>query len=321
MAAYIARRLFQVIPTLLIVGSVTFLAMQLAPGDPAELFVTGHLQSNTAEEGEGTLAAVKKRFGIDKPAIVQYGYWLRNIFKGDLGESFINKVPVTTLVKQRLPKSIELTLVAFALALPVSLTAGVLAAVYRGSWIDSAVTGFVTMGIAVPPFWLGILLVLLFSVKLEWLPSSGYVPFFEDPIGHIKILIMPALTLAILMAAPSMRFLRSSMLEVMNNDYIRTAHAKGLRTRVVVTRHAMKNAMIPTVTFVGLQFASLLAGTILVEWVFGWTGVGFMIVRAILTQDYQVVQAGVMLVAAFFVFVNLAVDILYAFLDPRIRYG
>ena len=320
MISYIVRRVLQAIPTVFIVGTVTFLAMRLAPGNPAEIFGLGKAGENPAEMA-GSVKLLEKKLGIDKPYIVQYGLWLRDVFTGDLGHSFFNKVPVTTLIKQRLPKSVELAFVSLLLALPISLIAGVLAAVYRGSWIDNVATGFVTIGIAIPAFWLGIMMVILFSVKLEWLPSSGYVPFASDPIGHIRILIMPALTLAILVAAPSMRFLRASMLEVLNQDYIRTARAKGLMTRVVVGRHALKNAMIPTVTYVGLQFASLLSGTILIEWVFGWTGVGFMIVKAIRTQDYFVVQAGVMLVAVFFVFVNLAVDILYAFLDPRIRYG
>ena len=311
--------MLQTIPTLLIVGTVTFLAIRLAPGNPAEIFVVAY-GTNSADVQE-TINLIEKKLGIDKPYIVQYALWLRDVFTGDLGQSFFNKVPVTTLIKQRLPKSIELAFVACLLALPISLTAGVLAAVYRGSWIDNLATGFITIGIAVPGFWLGIMMVILFSVKLEWLPSSGYVPFASDPIGHIKILIMPALTLSILMAGPSMRFLRSSMLEVLNQDYIRTARAKGLKTRVVIGRHALKNAMIPTITYVGLQFASLLSGTILIEWVFGWTRVGFMIVKAIGTQDYFVLQAGVMLLAVFFVFVNLAVDILYALLDPRIRYG
>ena len=203
MTTYIIRRMLQTIPTLLIVGTVTFLAIRLAPGNPAEIFVVAY-GTNSADVQE-TINLIEKKLGIDKPYIVQYALWLRDVFTGDLGQSFFNKVPVTTLIKQRLPKSIELAFVACLLALPISLTAGVLAAVYRGSWIDNLATGFITIGIAVPGFWLGIMMVILFSVKLEWLPSSGYVPFASDPIGHIKILIMPALTLSILMGRSAIR--------------------------------------------------------------------------------------------------------------------
>ena len=315
MLTYIIRRVLQAIPVLWVVVVIVFLLLRLSPGDPATAML-GNIPGVTKE----IIDQVRSELGIDKPLVIQYVNWQMDLLRGDFGQSYYNKVPVTTLIAQRLPKSIELAVVALAIALPFSLGAGILAAVKRGTWIDHAATGFVTAGIAIPGFWLAIMLVLLFSVQLEWLPSSGYVSFLEDPVGHIRILILPALTLAILVAAPSMRFLRSSMLEVMGEDYIRTARAKGLGQWVVVNRHAVKNALIPTVTFVGLQFASLLAGTILIEWVFGWTGIGWLIVNAIHAQDYLVVQGGVIVMAFFFVVVNLAVDILYAVLDPRIRY-
>jgi peptide/nickel transport system permease protein len=315
MLTYIIRRVLQAIPVLWVVVIIVFLLLRLSPGDPATAML-GNIPGVTKE----IIDQVRSELGIDKPLVIQYVNWQVDLLRGDFGQSYYNKVPVTTLIGQRLPKSMELAVVALAIALPFSLGAGILAAVKRGTWIDHAATAFVTAGIAIPGFWLAIMLVLLFSVQLEWLPSSGYVSFFDDPLGHIKILILPALTLAILVAAPSMRFLRSSMIEVLNEDYIRTARAKGLGQRIVVNRHAVKNALIPTVTFVGLQFASLLAGTILIEWVFGWTGIGWLIVNAIHAQDYLVVQGGVIVMAFFFVVVNLAVDILYAVLDPRIRY-
>ncbi len=315
MLTYIIRRVLQAIPVLWVVIIIVFLLLRLSPGDPATAML-GNIPGVTKE----IIDQVRSELGVDKPLVVQYVNWQIDLFRGDFGQSYYNKVPVTTLIAQRLPKSMELAVVALAIALPFSLGAGILAAVKRGTWIDHAATAFVTAGIAIPGFWLAIMLVLLFSVQLKWLPSSGYVSFFDDPIGHIRILILPALTLAILVAAPSMRFLRSSMIEVLNEDYIRTARAKGLAQRIVVTRHAVKNALIPTVTFVGLQFASLLAGTILIEWVFGWTGIGWLIVNAIHSQDYLVVQGGVIVMASFFVAVNLGVDILYAVLDPRIRY-
>ena len=315
MLTYIIRRVLQAIPVLWVVVIIVFLLLRLSPGDPATAML-GNIPGVTKE----IIDQVRSELGVDKPLVVQYVNWQIDLFRGDFGQSYYNKVPVTTLIAQRLPKSMELAVVALAIALPFSLGAGILAAVKRGTWIDHAATAFVTAGIAIPGFWLAIMLVLLFSVQLKWLPSSGYVSFFDDPVGHIRILILPALTLAILVAAPSMRFLRSSMIEVLNEDYIRTARAKGLAQRIVVNRHAVKNALIPTVTFVGLQFASLLAGTILIEWVFGWTGIGWLIVNAIHSQDYLVVQGGVIVMASFFVVVNLGVDILYAVLDPRIRY-
>lgn len=315
MLTYIIRRVLQAIPVLWVVVIIVFLLLRLSPGDPATAML-GNIPGVTKE----IIDQVRSELGVDKPLVVQYVNWQIDLFRGDFGQSYYNKVPVTTLIAQRLPKSMELAVVALAIALPFSLGAGILAAVKRGTWIDHAATAFVTAGIAIPGFWLAIMLVLLFSVQLKWLPSSGYVSFFDDPVGHIRILILPALTLAILVAAPSMRFLRSSMIEVLNEDYIRTARAKGLAQRIVVNRHAVKNALIPTVTFVGLQFASLLAGTILIEWVFGWTGIGWLIVNAIHSQDYLVVQGGVIVMAFFFVAVNLGVDILYAVLDPRIRY-
>jgi len=315
MLTYIIRRVLQAIPVLWVVVIIVFLLLRLSPGDPATAML-GNIPGVTKE----IIDQVRSELGVDKPLVVQYVNWQIDLFKGDFGQSYYNKVSVTTLIAQRLPKSMELAVVALAIALPFSLGAGILAAVKRGTWIDHAATAFVTAGIAIPGFWLAIMLVLLFSVHLKWLPSSGYVSFFDDPVGHIRILILPAVTLAILVAAPSMRFLRSSMIEVLNEDYIRTARAKGLAQRIVVNRHAVKNALIPTVTFVGLQFASLLAGTILIEWVFGWTGIGWLIVNAIHSQDYLVVQGGVIVMAFFFVAVNLGVDILYAVLDPRIRY-
>ena len=315
MLTYIIRRVLQAIPVLWVVVIIVFLLLRLSPGDPATAML-GNIPGVTKE----IIDQVRSELGVDKPLAIQYVNWQIDLFRGDFGQSYYNQVPVTTLIAQRLPKSMELAVVALAIALPFSLGAGILAAVKRGTWIDHAATAFVTAGIAIPGFWLAIMLVLLFSVQLKWLPSSGYVSFFDDPIGHIRILILPALTLAILVAAPSMRFLRSSMIEVLNEDYIRTARAKGLAQRIVVNRHAVKNALIPTVTFVGLQFASLLAGTILIEWVFGWTGIGWLIVNAIHSQDYLVVQGGVIVMASFFVAVNLGVDILYAVLDPRIRY-
>jgi peptide/nickel transport system permease protein len=218
-----------------------------------------------------------------------------------------------------LPASLELALAATLLALAISIPAGILSALRRGSWIDHLTTTFVTAGIAMPGFWLAMLIVLIFAVHLNWLPPSGYVSFDEDPAENLRLLILPASTLAILVAAPTMRFLRSSMLNVLSEDYVRTARAKGLVERTVVYRHALRNALIPTVTWIGLQFAYLVGGSVMIEWVFGWPGIGWFALKAVLSRDYVVVQSTVITIAAIFVLVNLAVDLLYAVLDPRVR--
>ena len=315
MKAYIVRRILQAIPVLFLVSLIVFLMLRTMPGDPVVL-ILGNVMGTTEEQ----LDQVRRELGLDRALHVQFFSWVWNLLQGDMGQSYQSRVEVSTILFERLPRSVELAGVALALSLPVSLVAGVLAAVKRGTWIDQAATTFVTAGIAIPGFWLAIMLVLLFSVKLAWLPSNGYVSFLDDPIGHLRLLVLPAATLAIVVAAPSMRFLRSGMLEVLEQDYIRTARAKGLTESTVIYRHALKNALIPALTFVGLQFGFLLAGSILIEWVFGWTGIGWTVVSAIHAQDFLLVQSGILLMAAFFVVVNLGVDVLYAFLDPRIRY-
>jgi peptide/nickel transport system permease protein len=314
MATYVIRRLLQAVPTLLFVSIIVFTIMRLTPGDPAQAVLGG--QAGVSQE---LVESVRREMGLDKPAYVQYLVWLGNLLRGDLGQSYISRARVADLIAQRLPASLELALAAIVLALLIAVPAGILAAVHRGSWIDHIATTFVTAGVAMPGFWLAMLIVLLFAVFLQLLPPSGYVPFDKDPVGNLRLLALPALTLAILLAAPTMRFLRSSMLDVLGEDYLRAARAKGLSERLVIYRHALKNALIPTVTWVGLQFAYLIGGSIMVEWVFGWPGVGWMALRAVLSRDYIVVQGTVLLIAAIFVLVNLAVDLLYAFLDPRVR--
>jgi peptide/nickel transport system permease protein len=265
------------------------------------------------------LAAVRAEMGLDQPLHRQYLSWLGDLVRGDFGHSYISQASVGSLLARRLPASLELALAATVLALLVSVPAGVLSAVKRGSWIDSLTTTFVTAGIAMPGFWLAMLIVLLFAVTLRWLPPSGYVSFRDDPAENLRLLILPATTLAILVAAPTMRFLRSSMLSVLGEDYVRTARSKGLLERAVIYRHALRNALIPAVTWIGLQFASLVGGSVMIEWVFGWPGIGWFAVKAVLSRDYVVVQSTVVTIAAIFVLVNLIVDLVYAALDPRVR--
>jgi len=248
MTKYIVNRLIQAIPVFWIVGIATFALMRIPPGDPAT-FMSGENPEMTNE----MIDALREDMGLNRPLVVQYFDWQLGVFQGDLGYSYFHDVTVLTVIGQRLPKSIELALVALALGLPIALVGGILASVYRGSWIDNVVTAFVTAGISVPSFWLGIMLVIVFAVKLDWLPASGYVSIWEDPVQHMKLITMPAITLGVLVAAPSMRFLRANLLEVFGQDYIRTARSKGLSEPVVIGRHALKNALIPTITFIGLQ--------------------------------------------------------------------
>jgi peptide/nickel transport system permease protein len=316
MQRYIVRRILQGVPILILVSVALFTLMRLLPGDPAQMM----LGTEPGADAE-LLERVRRQLGLDKPIFVQYFYWLGNALQGNMGRSFFlaNK-PVSELIVQKAPATIELTVVALIIAIVVAVPAGIIAATKEGSWFDYGVSLFVSMGMAIPPFWLGITLILIFAARLKWLPASGHVPFMEDPLNNLKLLAMPAMTLSILLMAPIMRFLRSSLLEAMKEDYIYTARAKGLSASAVLFRHALKNALVPTITVIGLQFANLLSGAVIIEWVFGWPGLGWLTVQGMMQRDYPVVQ-GTVLVASFtFVFVNLLVDILYAVIDPRIRY-
>jgi peptide/nickel transport system permease protein len=313
MANFVLKRLLQAIPVLFFVSASVFFVMRLSPGDPVVAMYGG--QPGVTRE---MMDAARTRLGLDQPPHLQYIGWLSGILRGDLGDSYINHLPVSTILLQRLPATLELAVASILLAVVFAIPTGILAAMRRGGVLDHVVTAFVTAGIALPDFWLGILMVIFFAVTLGWLPSSGYVELERDPLANLRFLLLPAFTLAIKLAAPIMRFLRSAMLDVMGQDYIRVARAKGLSERRVVSRHALKNALIPAVTVVGLQFGALLGGAVMVEWIFGWPGIGWQIVQSINTRDYWIVLSGVLVVASAFVLANLLVDILYAFLDPRI---
>jgi peptide/nickel transport system permease protein len=315
MRNYIARRLFHGVVVLFAVSFVVFLVMYLSPGDPA-------VQMYGAQPGvtKEMIEAARHDMGLDKPFHAQYLFWIGNLLQGDMGQSYVNHLPVSEVIGQKLIASVELAVASLALAMLVAIPGGILAAVRHRTWVDSVLTAFISIGIAIPGFWLGILLVLVFAVRLRWLPPSGYTPFSEDPVRNLRLLILPAMTMAILLAAPIMRFLRSGMLDVLGEDYIRVARAKGLTQRRVVTRHALRNASISTVTVLGLQFAGLIGGAVIVEWVFGWPGLGWLAINAIYQRDYLLVQGTLVVVAATFLLVNLAVDVLVAAIDPRIRY-
>ncbi len=315
MIGYVVRRLQQMVPVLFLVSVIAFMSIHLIPGDPV-LIMGGSLVQNQPEVVE----ALRHQLGLDQPLYVQYLQWISKALRGDLGVSMWNQQPVTEIILQRLPATIELAFASMLMALAVAIPGGIIAGIRPDSLVDRLVTLFVTMGMAMPGFWLGIMLALLFAVRLKWLPPLGYVPFTEDPVQNLKHLVLPGTTLAIVIAAPMMRFLRSSLLEITRMDYITTARAKGLKERVVILRHALKNALIPFITVVGLQLAGILAGVVVIEWVFGWPGMGWLIVDTINRRNYSLLQSSVLLIAVVFLFVNLVVDILYAFLDPRIRY-
>jgi peptide/nickel transport system permease protein len=267
------------------------------------------------------LAQIRLEMGLDAPLPVQYAKWLQNVvLTGNFGTSWVSKKPALDLILGALPVTLQLVTAGFVVGLLIAFPAGMLAALRPRSWIDSGSTTFALLGISLPSFWLGIMLVLLFALQLRWLPPSGYLPFTADPWGAVRATALPALTLGVALAAPLTRFLRSGMLDVLALDYVRTARAKGLRERTVVTRHALKNALLSVVTVLGLQLGALLGGTVLVEFVFNWPGLSSLLVQAAAQRDYPVVQGGILFVAVVFLFLNLFVDLLYAYVDPRIRY-
>ena len=313
MGKYALRRIIQMIPVLLIVSIVVFMIIHLIPGDPAEL-IAG---SNATPE---QIEALRREYGLDQPLWIQYLIWLGNVLTGDLGNSIVNNFPVNTLVMQRIPATVELAIASALIGAIIAFPLGIISALRPGSLVDFFTTVFSALSFAIPAFWLAILLILLFSLELRWLPPSGRPEFSEQPLEHLKSLILPAMTLGIALAAKLTRFLRSSMLDVINQDYTRTARAKGLAERLVVTRHAVRNALIPVVTIFGLQIGDLLSGAIIVESIFAWPGVGRLTIQSVGWRDYAILQASVMFIVLAFLVVNLLTDLTYGLLNPRIRY-
>jgi len=312
MTGYLARRLLQLIPVILLSSFLVFLLLHLVPGDPAET-VAG--PDATPE----MIKTIRQKMGLDRPLAVQYGIWLGNLVRADLGTSYISKMPVIDLVGYAFPATIQLSLAALVLSLAISLPLGVLASLKQGSRLDLFVQGYTALGLGVPNFWLGILLILVFALLLGVLPPGGRIDPLQSPTMGLKTLILPAVTLGIQISAVFTRFVRTAMLEVLQEDYVRTARAKGLPERVVVVRHALRSALVPVVTVVGLQFGRLLGGAVVVESVFAWPGVGRLIIQAVEQRDYTVVQAALLWLVSVFLLINLITDITYAFLDPRIR--
>jgi peptide/nickel transport system permease protein len=315
MLRYIARRLFEAIPVLILITISVFGLLFLVPGDPViALLGPGTTRSVESIEKE------KVRLGLDKPIPVQYVYWLHRAIKGDLGRSAVTKQVVADALRKRLPVSVQLATFSIAISVVFSLPLGVLAALKPNSVWDLLV-GFVgSIGLSIPNFWLGILLIYFLAVRFHLLPASGFVSLSENPIEWLKHMLLPAIALGGNVMAGLLRFLRSSLLEVLGEEYIRTARAKGLREHAVILIHALKPSLIPVITVLGLNFGLLLGGSLIVESIFLVPGVGSLIITGIFQRDFPVVQAGALVIAVAVVFINLSVDVLYAYLDPRIRY-
>lgn len=311
---YILQRLLTTIAVLLGVTFAVFLIIQLVPGDPARVILG--VQAN-----EENVAALRERLGLNRPFLVQYVAWLWNAVQGDLGKSLITGQEVTPQILQRLPATIQLATTALLIGIFIALPAGIISALRPGSALDVTTSIVSQIGVTIPDFWLGILLVLLFSLGLRWLPPSGYTAFTESPIDWLHHIILPATTAGIISAAIQTRFVRSAMLEVLNQDYVRTGRAKGLRPSAVVIHHALRNALIPIVTIIGLQITALLSSVVVVEVVFAWPGLGRLALDAVLDRDYPLVQGTVLTMAMLLTLVNLVVDLLYVFLDPRLEYA
>ncbi len=312
MLSYVLRRLAIAIPTLLLVSILVFSLLKFLPGDPA-IALAGE------ERDPAVIEFLRQKYSLDQPLYVQYGKWLGGIVQGDFGLSIRTRLPIGEMIAQKLPVTIQLSVMAMILATLIGIPAGIIAALKRGTAADYGVSIIGLAGLSVPSFWLGIMLILLFAVTLGWFPSGGYVAFFDSPVDNLRHTLLPSLVLGTAAAAIVMRHTRSAMLQVLKQDYVRTARAKGLKERIVVVRHVLRNSLVPVVTMSTLHLGELLSGAVLTEQVFGIPGFGKMIVDGVFSRDYAVVQAVVLCSAALFLLMNLLADIAYVILSPRLR--
>jgi peptide/nickel transport system permease protein len=311
--SYLTGRLAALLPVLAVVAVVVFMLIHVTPGDPARVLLG---QDATVEQ----VAALRHDLGLDRPLPLQFALWLGRAVRGDLGLSFFLHLPVTTDIVQHAGPTTMLSLLGLGVALAIGIPVGIVSAVFRNSWLDQASLALAMLGAAVPSFWLGLSLIVLFAVDLGWLPSSGYRAPGAGLAQSLHYLVLPALALGLPNSSLIIRFTRSSLLDVLGNDYIRTASAKGLPRPRVIFRHAMRNALVPILTVIGLTFAALMGGAVVTETVFSLPGIGQLVVSSVLRRDYPVIQGVVLLVATVYVLVNLAVDVLYFVVDPRVRY-
>ncbi|MGH7153893.1 MAG: ABC transporter permease [Acetobacteraceae bacterium] len=313
MITVILRRIGSAVPILIIVSLITFAMIHLIPGDPAAV-IAG--LSATPDQ----IAQIRHDLGLDEPLLQQLVRWYINLFHGDLGTSLLLGQPVMHAVMLRLPVTIGLSLYSLVITLVLGLFSGIVAALKQNTWVDTAAMVFSMFGISIPNFYLGLLMIIFFAVDLGWLPTGGYVAFVDDPWGWFVSMTMPAVSLALLLVGLLARITRSTMLEVLRQDYIRTARAKGLPMRRVVIKHALANALIPIVTVIGIIVSLLISGAVVTETLFSIPGMGQLLTQAVLNRDYPMVQGGLLIVTALLVLVNIGVDVIYAFLDPRVRY-
>lgn len=316
MLGYLLRRLAQVVPTLLGVAVITFFMLRIVPGDIVEVKLRGD-GGNVSQE---QIEVERKRLGLDRPLVVQFGTFIVGLATLDLGKSMWTGNPVSEELALRLELSLQVAVMATMIAILIAIPLGTLSALFKDSWIDYAIRIFTIAGLAVPSFWLGMVVILSLLTFFNWLPPITFTSFLKDPVANLSQLIWPALAVGYRYAAVVARMMRSSIIEVMQEDYIRTARAKGVFERLVVTRHAMRNAMLPAVTVIGLEFAFLIGGLVVTEQVFNLNGIGRLFVQAVGRNDFTLIQGIVMTIALAFILTNLVVDLLYAALDPRIRY-
>jgi peptide/nickel transport system permease protein len=311
---YIARRLMALVPTLLFVSVLIFSLQQLLPGDPA-LALAGEDHDPVA------VAAIRAKYHLDRPLIVQYRIWLGNVLRGDFGESLRSRIPVSELLASKLPVTIELAVCSMLVALLLGLPAGIISATRKGTPLDFTANLVALSGLSVPHFWLGIMLILLFAVRLGWLPASGYATPWENPLRNLTTLLLPSIVLGTGVAGVMMRHTRSAMMQTLDADYVRTARAKSVPERLVVLKHALRNALIPIITLGAIEFGRLLSGAVLTEQIFNIPGFGKLLVDGVFNRDYAVVQAVVLVSAALYVLLNLLADVLYFVANPRMRGG
>ncbi len=311
---YTLKRLGMAIMVLFLVSVIIFIAIRLAPGDPV-LNQLGPYGERTPEREE----AIKIQLGLDKPIVIQYFIWAKNVVSGNFGVSMRNGRPVLDVIMEKVPASVELIVLSLLFALIIAIPFGILAAIKRNSAIDQIISFFSTSMLAIPSFCIGLILIIILAVKTKMLPASGYISFSENPLLNLKLIIMPVIALGLFETANFIRFIRSDTIEVLSSNYIRTAKAKGLSQKKVYFKHALKNILVTLITVVGLEFGTLLGGTVIVEQMFGWSGIGWLIFQSVGNRDYSVVQTAILLIAAAFVIINTVIDILYTAIDPRIK--
>jgi peptide/nickel transport system permease protein len=318
MLRYTVNRFLLMIPTLLGVAILVFFLLRLMPGDPVATMLLG--DAGGANISPDVIVAERARLGLDKPLYVQFFKWIGGVLQGDFGYSMWTGRPVIYEIAIRLELSLQVAIMATILAILLALPLGTLSAIFKDTWIDQSIRVFSIAGLAVPSFWLGMIVILLLLTYFSWIPPLTFTSIWEDPLENLSQLIWPALAVGYRYSAVATRMMRSSILEVLQEDYIRTARAKGVRERLVVARHAMRNAMLPVVTVIGLEFAFLIGGLVVTEQVFNLNGIGKLFVQAVARSDFTMIQSLVLLVSVFFVLINFVIDMLYALLDPRIRY-